>query len=147
MQLAEFKHHLQSHPKAPLCFQLPDGDWIPAHAHVTEVGRVDKTFVDCGGTVRRTAHCLLQTWVAEDVDHRLSPEKLASIVERAAPILAEETLPVEVEYEDCATSQFPILSAEIQAGALVFRLAARHTDCLAKEICLPNTCTPGSGCC
>jgi hypothetical protein len=62
-------------------FALPDGGLIPAHAHVTEVGRVDKRFIDCGGTVRSDAHCLLQTWVADDVEHRIIASTLAGILQ------------------------------------------------------------------
>ena len=51
MKTSEFKTQLQRHPESELCFMLPDGGRIPAHAHITEAGRVDKTFVDCGGTI------------------------------------------------------------------------------------------------
>ena len=149
MNIAEFKDHLRRNPEATLRFQLPDGGLIPAHAHVTEIGRVDKTFVDCGGTVRHLNSCLLQTWVADDTEHRLSPTKLADILERAAVILRAEDLPVEIEYEDFVVSQFPVIAADAADGALVFSLVTKHTDCLAKDICLPQpgTCTPGGGCC
>jgi hypothetical protein len=30
-----------------------------------------KEFIDCGGTVRSTNACVLQVWVANDVDRRL----------------------------------------------------------------------------
>jgi hypothetical protein len=33
-------------------FQLPDKSFVPAHFHVTEVGKVTKKFIDCGGVVR-----------------------------------------------------------------------------------------------
>lgn len=149
MTIAEFKQHLRSNPDATLRFLLPDGGLIPIHAHVTEVGRVDKTFVDCGGTVRELHSCLLQTWVADDTDHRLPPGKLADILDRASGILRSEDLPVEIEYEDCSVSQFPVSAAEGADGALVFALVTKHTDCLAKDECLPKaeTCRPGGGCC
>jgi len=31
-------------------FKLPEGTYLPAHFHMTEVGLVTKHFVDCGGT-------------------------------------------------------------------------------------------------
>jgi hypothetical protein len=149
MNLAEFKHHLRLNPSAELRFQLPDGGMIDAHAHITEVGRVDKTFVDCGGTVRKVSSCLLQSWVADDVEHRLLPGKLADILAKAAGILRDDELPVEIEHEDYVVSQFPITGAAADNGALIFTLGTKHTDCLAKDVCLPqpNACCSGVGCC
>lgn len=149
MTIAEFKEHLRRNPDATLRFLLPDGGLIPVHAHVTEVGRVDKTFVDCGGTVREVHSCLLQTWVADDTDHRLPAGKLADILDRASGILRSDELPVEIEYEDCSVSQFPVSTAEASGDALVFALVTRHTDCLAKDVCLPkaDACCSGGGCC
>lgn len=149
MTITEFKSHLRQNPNSALRFLLPDGGLIPIHAHVTEVGRVEKTFVDCGGTVRELRSCVLQTWVADDTDHRLTPGKLADILDRAAGLLRSDDLPVEIEYEDFLVSQFPVASAAADDGTLVFALVTKHTDCLAKELCLPSTgtCTPGGGCC
>ena len=149
MHLHTFLTTLQSDPGLELRFQLPDGGWIPAHAHVTEVGRLDRTFLDCGGPQRSHSCCLLQTWVADDVAHRLSAGKLAGILQRAAPILEDSELPVDVEYEDGFTAQFRITGCRTECGTLIFELANKPTDCLAKELCLPSptTCQPGSGCC
>lgn len=61
MNVQQLKSLLQQHSESSLRLQLPSGEFIPEHFHVTEVGRVDKTFVDCGGTRRQTASCLLQT--------------------------------------------------------------------------------------
>jgi Family of unknown function (DUF6428) len=144
---------LRDHPEHQLRFMLPDGGMIPAHAHVTEVGRVDKTFLDCGGTARRVSSLCLQTWVADDVDHRLAAGKLADIIDRAAPILGNDDLVAEIEYEDGFISQFPIESSATQGDFIVFRLGTKHTDCLAKDICLPkpqensSSCCTGTGCC
>jgi hypothetical protein len=143
---------LRDHPDHQLQFLLPDGGSIPAHAHVTEVGRVDKTFLDCGGTARRNSSLCLQTWVADDVDHRLHASKLADIIDRAAPILGDDDLEAEIEYEDGFISQFPVESAASKGNSLIFTLGRKHTDCLAKDICLPNpqessSCCTGSGCC
>ena len=151
MNITEFKAHLQRHPDHELRFVLPDGDVIAAHAHITEAGRVDKTFIDCGGTVRKTSICTLQAWVAEDVDHRLKPGKLAGIMSLAEPIFHGDDLPMEIEYEDPSISQFPVLEVTEVNGVLSFQLGSKHTDCLAKEICLPadgGCCaTSGGGCC
>ena len=151
MKLSEFKAHLQQHPKHELAFVLPDGDRIAAHAHITEAGRVDKSFIDCGGTIRRVATCSLQAWVADDTDHRFTPGKLAGVLDIAAPLFQGDDLEVEVEYEDCSISQFPVLEAVESGGALLFRLGSKHTDCLAKDTCLPKSASPSAcgtgGCC
>ncbi len=135
MKLSEFKTYLEQSPDHELRFVLPDGGLIEAHAHITEVGRVEKRFIDCGGTVRRIAHCSLQAWVAEDLEHRLAAGRLASIIDIAAPILEGEDLDVEVEYQDGLISQFPVESVKVAKGALLFHLTAKSTDCLAKERC------------
>ncbi len=151
MKLSEFKSHLQRRPDDELRFAFQDGGLIEAHAHITEVGRIDKAFVDCGGTVRRLAYCSLQAWVAEDTDHRLSPGKLASIIEKAAPILGGDDIDVEIEYQDGLISQFPVEGASTAEGALIFHLTTKNTDCLAKELCLPSAnqegCCANGGCC
>lgn len=140
---------LSSHPAHSLVFVLPDGGRIPLHAHITEVGRVDKTFLDCGGVLRKHSVCRLQSWVAADVEHRLLAGKLATILERGEAVLEIRDLDVDLEYEDGLVSQFPFEDAAVLADQIVFRLAARHTDCLAKEVCLPPSegCAEGSGCC
>lgn len=154
MNISEFKALLEKHPEHELRFVLPDADVIAAHAHITEAGRIDKTFIDCGGTHRKLSLCSLQAWVADDVDHRLKPGKLAKVMDMAATIFSGDDLPVEIEYEDCSISQFPVLEANEADGVLSFQLGSKHTDCLAKESCMPSAgastgscCTPGSGCC
>ena len=136
----------------PITVIWPDGEPIEAHFHVTEVGRVQKDFVDCGGTVRQVTTCLLQTWVGEDVDHRITGAKLLKAFEFAAPVLKDEDLPVELEYEACNVVTLRVVAVDRTEAALVVRLAGKHTDCLAKELCVPatksgGTCVPGSGCC
>src|ERR1700677_1221195 len=138
MNLGELKEILEKHPKKGLRFILPNGKPIPSHFHVTEVGHVQKNFIDCGGTSRTTSSCVLQAWVAaNDEDHSLEAGKLAKILDLAQTksILPTSELAVEVEFEAPYISQFPIASTESQDEAIVFYLAAKHTDCLAKEQC------------
>ena len=152
MNTAEFTALLSALGDKPVRFVLPDGGRIPDHAHITEVGRVDREFLDCGGERRKTSFCCLQAWVADDTDHRLPSGKLAEIIGRALEPLGLGGLPVEIEYEDGYVSQFPVVSLETGDVVLV-RLGTKHTDCLAKDVCLPpaavgdSCCTPGSGCC
>jgi hypothetical protein len=136
MTITELKDVLNLNPDKGLKFVLPNKETIPARFHITEVGHVQKNFIDCGGTRRTTSACVLQAWVAtHDEDHALSAGKLASILKLAKKILPSEDLAVEVEFEAPYISQFPIASAETSGDALVFRLGTKHTDCLAKEQC------------
>ncbi len=128
---------------AALHLMLPDGDFVPAHFHVTEVGRVRKDFIDCGGTVRSTESCLLQVWLdAGDTAHRLDSTKLAGILRLAGPLLGTIDLPVEVEYEDGRLSQYPLAAVESTPAGLLFHLGTKHTACLA-----PDRCGVGSSAC
>ncbi|MFZ4732480.1 MAG: DUF6428 family protein [Pirellulales bacterium] len=143
MTIKQFRDLLGAHPGVAMHWMLPDRSFVPVHYHITEVGRVQKDFIDCGGTVRSQASCLLQIWVANDTDHRLETTKLAQIMEVAAPILGSDDLPVEVEYEEGRVSQYPLGAAEVTPAGLLFSLGTRHTACLAPEKCGVD----GSGCC
>ena len=79
MKINDFKKLLAESKQ--ISFKLPNGDLVPSHFHVTEVGRVQKDFIDCGGVVRNEVVANLQLWNADDYDHRLHPEKLLKIVE------------------------------------------------------------------
>ena len=152
MKLSEFTTILRQYPDSALTFVLPDGGSIPAHFHITEAGRVDKSFIDCGSTTRRTAACSLQAWVADDTDHRFTPRKLAGVLQVATPLFLGDDLDVEIEYEDGYLSQFPVVAASTEDDALIFQLGSKHTDCLAKDVCgaepvTAGCCTPGGGCC
>ena len=79
MKLSEFKLYLKNVKKVK--FQLPNGDYIPPHFHVTEVGLNSKKFIDCGSNIRNTKKINFQLWSADDYNHKMSPEKLISIIE------------------------------------------------------------------
>ena len=153
MKLSQFTAHLEAHPEHELTFILPDGGRIPAHAHITEVGRVDKSFIDCGGTIRSISAATLQAWVADDVEHRFAPAKLAGVLERSKALFRGDDLDVEIEYEDGFISQFPVIEAGADESRVFFRLGTKHTDCLAKEVCMAPgeneeaACCGGTGCC
>ena len=57
MNAYELKDLLGRQPESTLRFTLPTGDAIPAHFHLTEVSRVEKSFIDCSGTKRSTVSC------------------------------------------------------------------------------------------
>jgi len=151
MKTSQFKQYLEQHPHDELSFLLPSGRTIPAHAHITEVGRVDKTFLDCGGKVRRVSICSLQVWVSNDAEHRITAGKLAGILNRAAAMLGDDDLPVEIEFQENLISQFPVEDAKAANGVLSLQLGIKYTDCLAKDVCLPKTedakCCNGTSCC
>jgi hypothetical protein len=137
MTVTELKTLLAGHPERSVRFRLPDGTRLPSHAHVTEVARIDKRFIDCGGTVRNESFCRLQTWHSDDVDHRLSAGKLARILEKSGTVLASDELEVDVEYDTGILTQSPLASVESSATELIFHLVARHTGCLAQDQCKP----------
>lgn len=152
--LSGLRAALEAAPDLPLTVIWPDGEAIEAHFHVTEVGRVQRDFVDCGGTRRTLVTCLLQTWVGDDTDHRITGAKLLRALAHAGPILGGEDLPVELEYEACNVVQLRLVAIAPEDGALVIRLAGKHTDCLAKDLCIPSarqagaeTAACGPGCC
>ena len=123
------------------CFriQLPDGNAVPLSFHVTEIGLVHKTFLDCGGSLRESRICQLQIWVGEDYEHRIETGKMAAILEKANVLLPDESVPVEIEYENQVISQYTIASHDLSSEAVVLRLAHKHTECLAPELCgLPS---------
>jgi hypothetical protein len=152
MTVDELLAVLSDQADAALHVMLPAGEFLPAHFHVTEVGRVQKDFIDCGGTVRSTAMCVLQLWVADDTDHRLAGGKLAKIVQLAASVLKATDLPIEVEYEDGVVSQYPLTAAEVTPSGVLLRLGSKHTACLAPDRCgvtalSVTACCATPGCC
>jgi len=151
MNLTDFKTVLSAHPDKTMRFVLPNGKSIPPSYHITEVGHVQKNFIDCGGTTRNVSSCVLQAWVAaNDEDHRLAAGKLGSILAMADKLLTHADLPVELEYEAPIISQFSIRDSEVTAEGIVFHLENKHTDCLAKESCgLENgsCCSEEDDCC
>jgi hypothetical protein len=96
--------------------------------------------------------------VADDVQHRLAPSKLLSVIEKAHTIIGNEDPEVEVEYQGVTIGRFGV---ETEYGQ--FLLTTKITNCLAPDRCgIPavkpkiklseiqsksSCCTPGSGCC
>jgi len=157
MKLSEIKSKLNQ--LETIAFQLPDGTLVPNHFHVTEVGKISKHFIDCGGTVRQEEVANFQLWEANDYDHRLHPEKLINIIELSERILGIEDLEIEIEYQSDTIGKYGLDFAGTN-----FILTNKQTDCLAKDNCgIPqekprvklselqkkseNSCAPGSGCC
>ncbi len=157
MKISEIKNHLSNSNQ--IAFQLPNGELVPSHFHVTEVGVVSKHFIDCGGTVRTEEKANFQLWEANDYDHRLHPEKLTNIIELSERVLEIGDLEIEVEYQGDTIGKY-----DLDFDGSNFLLLSTTTDCLAKDKCgIPeqkprirmsaighsneSTCTPGGGCC
>ncbi|WP_081212465.1 DUF6428 family protein [Salegentibacter sediminis] len=148
MKLSEIKQQLNYLDK--IAFQLPNGELVPNHFHVTEIGKVTKHFIDCGGSVRKEEVVNFQLWNANDYDHRLHSEKLMHIIELSQKTLGIEDLEIEVEYQGQTIEKFGL-----DFDGTNFMLTTKHTDCLAKDKCgIPsketvatNACSPESECC
>ena len=97
MKLSEIKPVLNT--VESVSFILPNGQFVPNHFHVTEVGMITKNFIDCGGTVREEKVVNFQLWEANDFDHRLAPQKLKNIIELSEKVLHLEDAEIEVEYQ------------------------------------------------
>lgn len=139
-------------------FKLPNGELIPSHFHVTEVGKISKQFVDCGGTMRNEEVINFQLWTSTDFDHRLSASKLQQILEISESMMDLPDAPIEVEYQENTIGKFGL---EVENG--IFLLTTKQTACLAEDHCgIPvskpkvklgelqtaeGCCGPGSSCC
>lgn len=157
MKLSEVKNALATLEE--IKFQLPNGNFIPKHFHVTEVGSITKNFIDCGGTVREERKINFQLWEDQDFNHRLAPKKLMDIILLSEKVLALQDLEVEVEYQSETIGKYNLTFAN---G--IFTLQTTLTDCLAIDKCIVeekpkknlriepksnegSCCAPESSCC
>jgi hypothetical protein len=147
MIVSELLDLLARQPSSSLRFLLPNGEAVPAHFHLTEVGRVERTFIDCGGSVRSTLSCSLQLWVANDVEHRLKSDRFLSILQAARSLLRSIDLQVEVEFGEQVIATYTIGDTVSAFGTIQFRLVGKKTDCLAKDKCGIEGCTDDAACC
>jgi hypothetical protein len=89
----------------------------------------------------------LQVWLGSDEEHRLTAGKLADILDLGDKVVPSGALNVEVEYEDCSISQYPVETISVIDGGVQVMLASKHTDCLAKEACGVESGDSSSSCC
>ena len=155
MKLSEIKKILKNLDK--IGFQLPNGTFVSSHFHVTEVGKVTKDFIDCGGKVRNETVINFQLWEQNDYDHRLHPEKLINIIALSEKMFMFEDLEIEVGYQGEET----IGKYNLDFDGVNFLLTSKVTACLAIDACgisvektkvdIPEVqssgCDPTSGCC
>ena len=155
MKLSQAKSILQE--LETMGFQLPNGELVPNHFHVTEVGKITKHFIDCGGTARNEEVVNFQLWNANDYDHRLYPDKLLHIIELSETIFKIADLEIKVEYQAETIGKY-----DLDFDGKNFLLVNKQTDCLAKDKCgIPiektevklstltdeSCCSPGGNCC
>lgn len=154
MKLSEIKTILPQ--LDTVSFQLENGNFVPEHFHVTEVGIIDKRFIDCGGTVRHERNVNFQLWDANDFDHRLKPGKLLNIIKLSEEKLDIGDFEIEVEYQGTTIGKY-----DLDFNGTNFILKNKATACLAQDACgVPtgkqklalsdigtNSCAPGGGCC
>lgn len=128
MKLSEVKKVLEN--IEVVTFQLPSGKKVPAHFHITEIGNIDKKFMDCGGTVRQESKVSFQLWTSIDLHHRLKAEKFATIIKLAEEKINLQDAEIEVEYQGDTIQKFAL-----EFDNEKFLLQAQKTACLAEENC------------
>lgn len=153
MTLSELKKQLSL--LDALTFELPNGKIVPPHFHITELGLNEKSFIDCGGTIRKQRTARLQLWSSIDYDHRLKADKMLKIISQFEQTIGIDDLEVEVEYQGQNTLEIYGLGMKENK----FLLEKKYTDCLAKDKCgmtpvkqklklseLTSSCCQGNAC-
>ncbi len=152
MTLSECITALQSMTNS-VSFKMENGESLPPHFHITEVGLTTKHFIDCGKTIHKDEYVSFQLWYNDaDLEHRLKPSKLLSIIQKSKDKLQLDDHEIIVEYQG-ETIQLYSLKV-IDAG---FVLVNKSTACLAQDQCIPSfvglematqdSCCSGSNCC
>src|SRR5256886_17307838 len=131
MTLRGLQNALEANPGRFPRFVLPDGDYIPAHAHVTEVGYVVRNFIDCGGLTGKEEKVVLQTHVGSDKDNRLRSDRFAKILRIGNRVIPSAALAVDTEYHCCLVAPYPIAQATPQGHPLNLIFARGPCQCRA----------------
>ena len=151
MTFRDLQNALEANPNRFPRFVLPDGDYIPAHAHVTEVGHLVRNFIDCGGLGGKEEKVVLQTHVGNDEDHRLRADRFSKILQLGMRVLPSADLDVDVEYDCCVVAQYPIVEVRREGEYLNLLLQRGRTQCRARERREANTeetyCAAAEVCC
>ena len=113
--------------------------------------------MDCGGTIRKENLVGFQLWYASDLEHRLSSEKLLSIIKLSEEKIGIQDFDIEVEYQQETIGKFGL-----EYDGIYFILTQKQTACLAEDACgIPeekpkiklselnsnSCCSTSSGCC
>ncbi len=136
--------------------ELPNGKLLDAHFHVSELTSISKKSIDCGGELHTEKNISLQIWIADDVEHRLSPDALLGIISTSEEKLALTNEEIQVEYQSETLGLYGVTFVGDR-----FVLTNTRATCKAMDSCTPITkkvkqsmkelssaiCTPGSDCC
>lgn len=158
IRFAGFEQVLRDYPDKRIEFVLPDGQAVPAHFHITDVGSVFRHFIDCGGQIRDEAYVQIQLWLGADSEHRLTARTAGKILQQSQSVLAR--LPdlahsaVMIEYQTNLTALYALGEVRVTAEALLFGLQPTQTQCLAalrherdKQRGEVSACCGQSACC
>ena len=112
IQYQAFIESLSENPQSQIEFYLPNGNQVPAHFHITDVGSVFRHFIDCGAQVRNESYVQMQLWLGTDIDHRLNCDTVLKILNHSGAVLEKlpdlQSTDVIVEYKDVVPSQYPV---------------------------------------
>jgi Family of unknown function (DUF6428) len=151
MTFRDLQNALEANPNRFPRFVLPDGDYIPAHAHVTEVGHLVRNFIDCGGLGGKEEKLVLQTHVGDDTDHRLRSDRFAKILRLGRGVIPSANLDVDVEYDCCVVAQYSIADAKPDGEHLNLMLQRGRTQCRMRDRRQGETaatcCATSAACC
>jgi hypothetical protein len=151
MTLRDLQNALEANPNRFPRFVLPDGGYIPGHAHVTEIVQLVRNFVVCGGLGGKEEKVVLQTHVGDVTDHRLLSDRFAKILRLGRRVIPSANLNVDVEYDCCVVAQYPIADAKSDGEHLNLILQRGRTQCRVRERRQSETaatcCATSAACC
>ena len=142
MTLTQLKSLLREHSGRHFRIQLPDGEAVP----------VPSTSPKSAASIRFSSTAAASSGNRSPASSKFGSARLRSPdrdrqngrhPRQGRLYLPDESVPVEIEYEDQVISQYTIPSHEISPEAVVLQLAHKHTECLAPELCgLPALAPP-----
>jgi hypothetical protein len=149
MLFQEFKQITQNNPAKEIKIYLPNGEIIPEHFHLTDIGTIAHNFIDCGGVVGSNSWVQIQLWVADDKDHRITTTTISKIITASEKILQNsdsEEIVIEYQHSDSAT-KYNVVNINV-GDNITINLGVINTTCLEIER-NPNTdkCGNNSSCC
>lgn len=162
MRTNEFLELLGNHKDKSLLFEYKPGAFVGANYHITEIKNTTIDSVDCGAGVDFWKETIIQLWESPtelDKTEFMSAYKALGIlnkVDSIKPMVKDAEVRFEYSNANFHTAQLFVDDFSWNDSKLIFRLAAKKTDCKAKETCgIPieveastqNSCAPGSGCC
>jgi hypothetical protein len=157
MKLYEFSNILKTVGTKRLVIRKSPTEVVPEHFHITEIGNVKKDFVDCGGVRRQLEYCAMQVWVADDINHRLTPDRLSSILDQGLKFIDDNNI-VNFEIQERTVALYELFGMTISKDVVYLEVAEKKTACLAPDKCgvksdkykadsEDKSCCVSKGCC